>query len=962
MKKIALILTILFTCYFQQNEVQAQPVVDAMKTEALKEMQAGRYGEAIDVLNRYISARPQQADGYNLRGVCYEKRQQFELAVYDYRSARKLEPNNKEINANLDRATNTWYSLIYNEIEGYKREIAINPNKPDNYLAIGKDYKNLGQWPVSEVWYDKYLTLAHASPDEIIRYSEILAKNNHIAKGWPILKAYTEEYPSDQRIWSRFGYFSLWLGKTKIAIEAFESSLALKPYFKEAMDGLDLARGKGYIFTVNDTSYVKNYNYGLPPVHPEFVYPIDKYFSILKRKPSDNETRLKLLKALIEVQRYEEAHEQILYLQSSRYDSVEVGQISTRLDSISTVLYQAKISELMIKFAKDSTDKNTALALGAYYSQMQNYDSALVVYSIYLNKYPDDEEVLFASAQAQADNRDFNKALDIMHILINIRPNNTKYKLFMAELDVWLGQDLDTAKVLLEDVLQKEPNNLGALTAYCSLNMKQNNFEVAKEYLEKVRAISPGSPDLKSLETSYDTQKLRYQQELNFAILQDGRSLWGAGQCDQAVAKYDEYMSKSEPNILIEKEYADVNVCAHNYQKAIDTYNNILSQGYDYNVDLSKAETYFAMGDSVNSLQAFQALASSHPDDFTAHLYLGDSYLKMHQYRRAREVYDNMEDSLKLDSTQTSMVEMRYNWIPPTGFRSFISSFPVYAQLTPSFSVYSDNLGIKNYTEGLRLDLGVTSFFTIGAEGFLTDLRYNSLSVISTTYRWDLTLRLSEKVIFGLDFGNTYYNYYQSTSYVEPVAEIVLRTDDSSHYSLYADFLRTDASQVNYSSYFITYRSMADLLRLGGYYQFSSGIKFSVDYSYFYYFIDDNNGYNLALKLGKYFYPDFILGYEYYGSAYKFTSSYYFSPTSSSINSIFADWDIIKESTLSVTVGGLIGFVSNSSYLLRQGYIMATWRALDRLTFTGRLAGGSSFQNVVGYSSFGAIVAAYWTL
>ena len=115
----------------------------------------------------------------------------------------------------------------------------------------------------------------------------------------------------------------------------------------------------------------------------------------------------------------------------------------------------------MIKFAKDSTDKNTALALGTYYSQMQNYDSALVVYSIYLNKYPDDEEVLFfASAQAQADNRDFNKALDIMHILINIRPNNTKYKLFMAELDVWLGQDLDTAKVLLEDVLQRSRTTL----------------------------------------------------------------------------------------------------------------------------------------------------------------------------------------------------------------------------------------------------------------------------------------------------------------------------------------------------------------------------------------------------------------------------------------------------------------------------------------------------------------------
>ncbi len=179
--------------------VRAQSQVEAMKAEAVREMKVGRYGEAIDLLNRYISARPQQAEGYNLRGLCYEQRQQFELSVYDFRSARKLEPDNKEINANLSRATNTWYTLLYNDIEGYKREIAINPSNPENYLNIGKCYKNLGKWPIAEEWYDKYLTMAHASPDEIIRYSEILAKTGHIAKGWPILKRYTEEYPNDQR-------------------------------------------------------------------------------------------------------------------------------------------------------------------------------------------------------------------------------------------------------------------------------------------------------------------------------------------------------------------------------------------------------------------------------------------------------------------------------------------------------------------------------------------------------------------------------------------------------------------------------------------------------------------------------------------------------------------------------------------------------------------------------------------
>jgi tetratricopeptide (TPR) repeat protein len=960
MKKFVFITAVIISTFFQQA-VYAQQVVEAMKSEALKEMQAGRYGEAIDVLNRYISARPQQADGYNYRGVCYENRQQYELAVYDYRSAHKLDPNNKEINNNLNRLTNSWNSILFNEIEGYKREIAINPKNPNNYLAVGKDYKNLGQWTVAEVWYDKFLTLTHASPDEIIRYSEILAKNNHIAKGWPILKKYTEEYPDDQRLWSRFGYFSLWLGKNKIAITAFQSALVIKPYFKEAMDGLDLAKGKGYIYTINDTT-AKNYNYGLPPSKAAFVYPIDKYYDIVKKKPSDNETRLKLLKALLEVKRFEEARQQVTALQTAKYDSLEIAQISTQLDSISTAFYHSQINELSAKFSKDSTNKNTALTLGNYYSRTENYDSALVVYSRYLSKSPQDEEVMFAYAQAQASNRDYNRAYEKMDALLKMKPNSNKYKLFEAQLDVWLSQNLDTAKILLEDVLIQDPNNLGALIAYSSLNMKLNNFIAAQQYIEKVKTISPGSSDLKSLETTFETQKSRYQQEQYYAIIQEGRKLWGDGQCSDAVAKFEEYMSKTEPNILVEKEFADVNVCAKNYQKAIDIYNSVLNQGYDYNTDLSKAETYFAMGDSINALKSFQVLASLHPDDFNAKLYLGDSYIKMQEYKKAREVFENMEDSLKLDSVQTATVQMRYKWIPVTGFKGFINSFPAYALITPTSSVYSDNIGIKNYIQGLRLDLGITSFLTIGVEGTRTLLNYNSLNLVSNTLKWGITLRLAEKTVFGLNFGNNYYNNYYNSTYIQPVAEVMLRTEDLTHYMAYINFSRMDASQVLYSGYLITNRLRGDITRIGGYYQLKSGLKASLDGTYLS-FTDGNTGYNATFKIGKYFYPDFMLGYEYYTSSYNHNMlTNYFSPTSYSTNNIFADWDIIKEDTFTATIGGLLGFVSNSSYILRQGYATASWKVFEKLTLIGRLSGGSSFQNTAGYSSFSGIIAAYWAL
>ena len=85
------------------------------------------------------------------------------------------------------------------------------------------------------------------------------------------------------------------LVKIRNAIDAFTKSLIIRPYFKEAIDGLDLAKGKGYIYSVNDTS--ARFNYGLP--RPNQVYAIDKYFRMLKSNPDDDETRFKLIDELI---------------------------------------------------------------------------------------------------------------------------------------------------------------------------------------------------------------------------------------------------------------------------------------------------------------------------------------------------------------------------------------------------------------------------------------------------------------------------------------------------------------------------------------------------------------------------------------------------------------------------------------------------------------------------------------
>ena len=94
----------------------AQNQSEVLRFQAQQQIDNGKFGEAINLLNRYISANPNNAVGYNLRGLCFENRKEYENAVYDFRSALKLEPDNKTIKENLNRTVEKWETLLYIEL------------------------------------------------------------------------------------------------------------------------------------------------------------------------------------------------------------------------------------------------------------------------------------------------------------------------------------------------------------------------------------------------------------------------------------------------------------------------------------------------------------------------------------------------------------------------------------------------------------------------------------------------------------------------------------------------------------------------------------------------------------------------------------------------------------------------------------------------------------------------------
>lgn len=959
MQKIAA--NIMFVMFFSVL-ILPQAKVDIIKAEAIRQMNIGKYGEAIDLLNKVVSAHPQEVEGYNLRGLCYEQRDQLELAVYDFRAARKITPNNNEVAKNLDRATKKWYDELYDKIEGHRREIAINPAKPINYLEIGKCFKRLGQWTTAEDWYDQYLKREEGSADEIIRYSEILARNDHIEKGEKILKIYVAKYPEDHRLWSRYGYFTLWLGKKKIALEAFEKALSFRPYFKEAMDGYDLARDKGYTYTYFDTTYRKWEK--LARQKPE--YAIDKYYKQLKKDPSNSDARFALVNELNKVNRFEESYQQLLYLQPK---FGETDKFIALWDSVAIQrekLFNQRKDEYSAKFEKNPADKEAALYLADAYANLSDFDNAIGTLEKFKEVSPGNHpDVTFKLAQYAAWNKNWEKANINLDEAIKVAPENLEYQLLRGQINVWTQKNLDTAETYFNNYLGKYPKSMEALIGLGGLFLQKANFSEAENYAEKAYAVDSSNESVSQLKASIEFQKMRAEQDKLFGILNDGRNFYYEGKCGDAIPKYEEFLSKTENPAIYQKEFADVQSCAQNYSAALTIYDELLNQNYDFDVAAARASTYFNSGDSAKALSEYQKLTAEQPENFEIKMLLGDAYAKNRMFSEAEEIYTALLDSTK-DTTQIKWLTQRMGWLPPTGFNSFLATFPSYMSFSPYFYSYTDNQSLDVKTVGGRVEMGLWASLSGGVNLQRTTLTASNALAYLTTLKWNLYYRLSENLLAGAGFGS----YSMSNLGVlrkGPVSDFLLKLEKKDVYTFSATYENTDAALTMMSNYLVNNRFTAKNLKLNGLFESKSHLKFVGYYSYTS-LSDGNAGNDLQLRFGKKFYDQIYIGYEYYYAQYRFvpyiagtTTTSYYAPQNFASHSLWAELTVEKTDELKIEVGGKIGYIPLGDSFVKEAYITANYNPLSHLVMIGRVGFGSTSRYNFSYNAISASFTAAWS-
>ncbi|MBK7629785.1 MAG: tetratricopeptide repeat protein [Ignavibacteriales bacterium] len=928
---------------FPQNNTSVK-----FKTEAVELINSGRYGEAIDILNKYVSANPNSAYGFNLRGMCYEKRGNYEYAVYDYRTAKKINPTDDEISSNLNRATSDWYKLLYNKIEGHKREIAINPNIAKNYLEIGKCYKNLGNWSEAEIWYDLYLEKETASSDEIIRYSEILAKNSHISKGEPILKSYTENFPDDHRLFSRYGYFTLWLGKNKIAEDAFIKALEIRPYFKEAMDGLDLARGKGYIYSINDTT--SRFNYGLVPTAKE--YEIDRLYRVIKKNPADSENRFKLIEKLISVNRFEEANQQLQFLASKFSDQQRFKDLLIKLNTLKKSYYVEKIKYFEDQLIKDPTNKMALLELAKFYSLNNDYTSAENIYRHYLSIYPSDLEVKYKLAQILMWQNYLCDAAEIAKDIIVSSPDNKDYLLLAALINYWLDNDREYTQSLFERVLIKDPKNLEAMFGLANHYINSNKISEAENLISRISLNDSTSETYLTLHKSFNGLKTQNKLAQNYKILEEARVFSAKKDYNSAIKSFKEYLITDPNNKSVKLELADVYIANSELNKSINIYNDLLKSGNDYEIEKQRAKVYLWCSDSISALMEFKTLTQKNPEDIETKLFLGDAYLQNGQFQNARSIY---EDLLK-KSPDSHILKTRLGWLSGSNKFSF-DRFPTYIQLIPRASYFTDNTDFSYSNYGVGFDLGVTNYLTIGLSGSRgklssidRDLRFNQIK--GSAY-----VRFNETFSGSGSFGQTYF----TNDLRENIIEISLTAQKKNVFNISGYINYSDAAFILYSPFLVGNRLNAYQFGLNGEYKFKNGLIVSGKYSYLD-VSDDNSGNQLVARLGKVFESDITAGYEYYFYSLKEFTPFYWSPKNFESHSLWSNWTIYNDEVFNFIIGGKIGLIPQNDFIVSEFYTSISYQIIKNLVLQTRYSTGSSYRSDTGYRSNAIQASLIWGL
>lgn len=244
-------------------------------------------------------------------------------------------------------------------------------------------------------------------------------------------------------------------------------------------------------------------------------------------------------------------------------------------------------------------DAEPAALLGKLLLRQGDAGRALKVIREAARTAPQDTAVLRVLGTAQAETGDYRGAVSTYQRLTAQQPESAPDHYLLAQA-YYRNGDRKNFAAALEKAYQLDPTHFETEIAMVGLLMQRQQWEQARELVDKLKQDHPGNPEVHVQDAQLSTalndpgkaveayrQALELAPDRNDLVVKYGLALWQAGQLEQAFKPMEDWLDKHPNDGVVRYNLANLYLLADRKSEAREAFSNILDSNPDHIIALN---------------------------------------------------------------------------------------------------------------------------------------------------------------------------------------------------------------------------------------------------------------------------------------------------------------------------------------------------------------------------------------
>lgn len=203
---------------------------DAVRRKAVETyLKLGRYGEALDHIERLLQKLPNDAELLTQAGWCQQAAGRHEAAASQF--TRAIQSNPKHVPAYLAAAAlqNNQYKNVEGAGELYARAVAADPDNPDARAALAAHYRRAKRYVDAAREIEEGLNRAPTNATLLFSASDIASAAGDTRRSREFLDRGATAHPTDTRFVCALAWQLLYDGRADLAVQKLRAGKAANP-------------------------------------------------------------------------------------------------------------------------------------------------------------------------------------------------------------------------------------------------------------------------------------------------------------------------------------------------------------------------------------------------------------------------------------------------------------------------------------------------------------------------------------------------------------------------------------------------------------------------------------------------------------------------------------------------------------------------------------------------------------